>query len=780
MRIRLLFGILLLLSSCKEPLVLPLIDENSDILEIDTVPPKIKWISPHFDEVVNEVVIVKCQVMDKSGISKVELWVDSLQSGMDSTAGADSIYLIPWKIMNFHNGEMPLLFINAVDNEGNDTVSQIIRVIIDNNQEYPEPVVLYPLDSLFIDSVFSGYTLRWWYSGDQYFKKYMLHQSSDPLMTNSIEIFSTEEKRVIQYEDNTIDHDGLFYYQVIVEDIFGKQTAGNVISTSMNDMPPLWDIQSVQYAANFLSISWNNLPFERYKFHQILFSDNRKGDYQILETLTDSLIYQYETVNFVPNSENWFSIQVGDSLGQISMSTPYFHPPPQVPIIDSILYRGNSFRLQWGIEPDLDFANYRILFSEDEDAFTLSDVIQINNQAEDTLHHSVNESEYYLYQVITTDVWGLEAKGPVVTVSSFNKFSTTVGGSATDNLYSIIATDEGGYIAVGESSDEGSFLVQINGLGEVGESINYNDSNSGFRCITNAPNGGYLLTGFTRTAEDMDNLLVYKIDESGNSEWTIFSGYDFNDRGNAIVSLSDGGIGVTGYLHTSPGNQDLFVIKIDEDGNEIWSKTFGGDKSDEGHDILPIDGGGMVVLGETHSQGDDDGDIWLLKFDADGNSLDTLLISLEGKQVGYSFEKTSNGDYIIGGKTVSSNSGVTDAYIIKVNDAGEIIWGLAYGGIFNDAGYSIISSDGGWVLGGQTYSYDVGGGDLLLLKVNDFGELEWVETFGGDYRDIGKDIKLALDGGLIICGSTFSQNNTNGWLIKTDSRGNYKSMAGYP
>ena len=111
MRIRLLFGILFLLSSCKEPLVLPLIDENSDILEIDTLPPKIKWISPHFDEVVNEVVIVKCQVMDKSGISKVELWADSLQSGIDSTAGADSIYLIPWKIMNFHNGEMPLLFI---------------------------------------------------------------------------------------------------------------------------------------------------------------------------------------------------------------------------------------------------------------------------------------------------------------------------------------------------------------------------------------------------------------------------------------------------------------------------------------------------------------------------------------------------------------------------------------------------------------------------------------------------------------------------------------------
>ena len=148
MRIRLLFGILFLLSSCREPPDLTIFNESSVGAEIDTTPPKIKWISPRFDEVVSEVVVVKCQVTDKSGISRIELWADSLQSGMDSTAGADSIYTITWNLMNFNNGELPLLFINAVDNEGNDTISQIIRVIIDNNQEYPEPVLLYPLDSL--------------------------------------------------------------------------------------------------------------------------------------------------------------------------------------------------------------------------------------------------------------------------------------------------------------------------------------------------------------------------------------------------------------------------------------------------------------------------------------------------------------------------------------------------------------------------------------------------------------------------------------------------------
>ena len=270
MRIRLLFYILFLLSSCREPPDLTIFNESSVGAEIDTTPPKIKWISPRFDEVVSEVVIVKCQVTDKSGISAVQLWTDSLQSGMDSTAGTDSVYMITWKIMNYNNGEKPLLYIFAVDNEGNDTVSQIIRVIIDNNQEYPEPVLLYPLDSLFIDSVFSGYTLRWWYSGDQYFKKYILHKSPNPLMTNSIEIFSIEDKRVIKFEDNTIDHDGLLYYQVIVEDIFGKQTIGNVVSTAMTSMPLQWNIQSVQYTANSLSVSWDTPEFDHYYSHQLL------------------------------------------------------------------------------------------------------------------------------------------------------------------------------------------------------------------------------------------------------------------------------------------------------------------------------------------------------------------------------------------------------------------------------------------------------------------------------------------------------------------------------
>ena len=457
------------------------------------------------------------------------------------------------------------------------------------------------------------------------------------------------------------------------------------------------------------------------------------------------------------------------------------HPPPQDPVIDSVLYTDQTFTLTWSTEPENDFSQYQILHTQDEDPYNLFEAAIIDIRTDTTVVVSnVIESEYYLYQIITKDAWSLETRGPVVTVSSFYKFSTTVGGSSTDNLYSIIATDEGGYIAVGESYNGGGWLVRINGLGEVEDSLYFGESNSGFQCIANASNGGYLLTGFTRTTEEMDNLLVIKTDESGNSEWTNFFGYDFNDRGNAIVSLANGSIGITGYSHTNPGNQDLFVIKIDEEGNEKWSKTFGGDKSDEGHDILPIDGGGMVVLGETHSQGDVDGDIWLLELDTDGNIVDTVLIKGEGLQIGYSFVKSDLSGYTIVG-AASGGSGVTDALMIRINADGEVDWTFQYGGVNNDVGYSIIYSDDGWVLAGQTYNKSSGQGDVWLIKISDFGELEWEQIYGGVYNDIATDIYLAQDQGFIICGNTYIQGNQkDGWLIKTDSRGNYKGLTGYP
>ena len=171
MRICYLFGIIIILFSCKEsPIVLPPphTEEIPVEVEVDSVPPIIKWISPRFDAVVKDIIIIESQVIDTGGVALVELFVDSLLSGINSNSTSDTTFEFSWQTTNISDGAEPKLYIHAFDNEGNDTVSQTIRVIVDNNHSYPNPVDLYGIDSIFTtsDTTFYGYKLKWLFSED--------------------------------------------------------------------------------------------------------------------------------------------------------------------------------------------------------------------------------------------------------------------------------------------------------------------------------------------------------------------------------------------------------------------------------------------------------------------------------------------------------------------------------------------------------------------------------------------------------------------------------------
>ena len=187
----------------------------------------------------------------------------------------------------------------------------------------------------------------------------------------------------------------------------------------------------------------------------------------------------------------------------------------------------------------------------------------------------------------------------------------------------------------------------------------------------------------------------------------------------------------------------------------------------------------MFILSETHSMGDIDGDIWILELDSEGISIDTILIQIPGKQVGYSFVFSNDEYFTIVGET-SGSSGVTDALIVQVDRKGDIQWIFNYGGNYNDKGFSLVYSNEGWVLAGQTYSNDIGGGDAWIVKADEFGNFLWMKRYGGLNIDIAYDINISADGGFIISGSTVEENNKIGWLIKTENRGNYKEFLSYP
>lgn len=146
-----------------------------------------------------------------------------------------------------------------------------------------------------------------------------------------------------------------------------------------------------------------------------------------------------------------------------------------------------------------------------------------------------------------------------------------------------------------------------------------------------------------------------------------------------------------------------------------------------------------------------------------------------GYDVGYSVKQTLDGGYIIAGSTSSFGQGNTDFYLLKLDSLGQKKFETSFGGYSNEIAKSVIQlSDSSFVIAGYTSSFGIGGYDIFLVKADKNGNLIWQKTFGGNDWDFAYNIELTSDGGFIICGTTYSfgYGNADGYIIKTDGAGN--------
>lgn len=146
-----------------------------------------------------------------------------------------------------------------------------------------------------------------------------------------------------------------------------------------------------------------------------------------------------------------------------------------------------------------------------------------------------------------------------------------------------------------------------------------------------------------------------------------------------------------------------------------------------------------------------------------------------GDDVGYSVKTTLDGQYIVAGSTSSYGNGNTDVYLVKVDSMGNPIWVKFYGGFGNEVGKSVIQlNDSGYVIAGFTNSYGAGGYDAYVIRTDKSGTLIWQRTFGGLDWDFANDLVLGSDGNIFVVGNTHSFGNgkRDGFLIKYDLAGN--------
>jgi hypothetical protein len=291
--------------------------------------------------------------------------------------------------------------------------------------------------------------------------------------------------------------------------------------------------------------------------------------------------------------------------------------------------------------------------------------------------------------------------------------------------------------------------------------------------------GGYIVAGLTRSkGAGYSDVWVVRCDSIGNEIWDRTYGGQNPDGAAAIQQTTDGGYIIIGSTWSyGAGLWDAWLVKTDPSGNELWNKTFGGPKGDLGISGQQTSDGGYIIAGSTESYASDtsSNDIWLIKTDPSGNESWSRTFTAQGGPSGaYSVEQTRDGGYIIAGWTEPANGqGFFDLALIKTDSSGDRTWQLTFGTDDEEWGNSVHqTADGGYVVLGFVRTDD-GNNDMWLLKTDSTGNVAWRKTFDHDAVDMGNSVLQTDDGGYVLAGYAATTETFVGdaWIIRTDADG---------
>ena len=351
----------------------------------------------------------------------------------------------------------------------------------------------------------------------------------------------------------------------------------------------------------------------------------------------------------------------------------------------------------------------------------------------------------------------------------------------------------------------------------IGNSLNQ----QAFIVKTDAANNvyitGYFESGFYFVPETSTNfaqafggedIFIAKYSANGTFIWGKTIGGSGHERPSGMDIATDGSISITGYFNgtvdfnpgsstnnfTTSGNRDIFVLKLDFNGDYAWAHAFGSTLADEGGAICFDIDGHVFVTGffqETIDFNPGNGtnnftaisyDVFILKLDANGNYVWNFDLGSNPAEQGRAIQCDANGNVFTSGSYAStldfdfgapienmSATGVADIYLLKLTNDGEFIWSKKIGGLSNEYATSLaVDLNGAAILGGyfaNTTTFNpfpniiatsAGLDDAFIVKFNSDGEHAWTRTIGGTGFDQTKAVTSNAQGNVYATG--FFQN----------------------
>lgn len=268
------------------------------------------------------------------------------------------------------------------------------------------------------------------------------------------------------------------------------------------------------------------------------------------------------------------------------------------------------------------------------------------------------------------------------------------------------------------------------------------------------------------------DIWIFKIDSSGNMLWDQTFVGEADEYSANIKVTSDGGFILAAETYTDGpvgdtlGYYDAVLMRLDADGSLIWQKTYGGSNSDKLSNVIPI-ADGYILAGDTGSVNGDVSnnhgfnDFWLVQVNESGNMVWEKTFGGSLPDNFASFKATPDGGYILAGHTYSSDgdvsvfTGATDCWVLKTNADGMIEWEKTYGNEEDNAVYDIIpTADGGYVVAGYTDQPDPWAPSFAwMFKTDSTGEMQWDILTGGEGNRQNTGVLQAADGGYVSVGT---------------------------
>jgi hypothetical protein len=288
---------------------------------------------------------------------------------------------------------------------------------------------------------------------------------------------------------------------------------------------------------------------------------------------------------------------------------------------------------------------------------------------------------------------------------------------------------------------------------------------------------GYLITGVTNNSNQADSdLLLMKTDLDGNAVATYTFGGGKPDYAYSIITAHDGNFIIAGWSQSfSGGDADIYLLKVTATGSVVWEKTFLGFGNEEAREVIKCSAGGYVVVGQTNSNLPDQ-QIFALWVDESGVKTRIKYYGGTGLEFGNSIKECSDGGFVIGGQTFSYGS-AGDAYLIKTNSGGDTVWTRHFGaGIVEEVVSVEVNSDNSSVIAvrDSTAGRDI---DVDVYKFDVLGNQVWMRNYGAAKKDTPKTIRKTSDGGFIVGAISRSWDpdpidpKPDMWIMKLNSNG---------